>query len=570
MRTCIRTGGVVILWACLTAARAEVYEIGARDETEPLTHSPSADDSCIWVHPSDPSLSTIIGTDKHEGSYGGLRVYNLQGTEIQFLPDGKMNNVDIRYHFPLGTNRVDLVTSCERNSNSLAIYKVDPDTRMLTNIAARAIHPTLDVYGSCMYRSKNSGRYYTFITAKSGMMEQWELFDNGSNRVDAMKVRTFEVGTGWVEGCVADDESGDLYVGEEDVGIWKYGAEPDDGTDRVLVDTTGSGGHVVKDVEGLTLYYAQNGQGYLLASSQGEGSSGSLVSSFAVYERQSTNTFVLNFRIVDSNGVDQVTMCDGIDVCGFGLGPDYPNGLLVAHDDSNAPEGGENYKLVPWEQVARCSPDILLMDTSWNPRDVGRAYTLHTGVEGGQGGISPTNGLYAWRTNLVMSALPAPYYTFSNWAGDLSGTVNPSSLLMDSDHAVEAVFEPILVAMDTPQWWLAMHGLGTTDEDALEDTDLDSMPNWAEYQAGTVPTNALSFFRFASTSEAPDSAGHQLQWESVSNRIYTVSWSTNMGDAFVAQVPALAATPPLNTFTDTVHQILPTIFYRLSVRKQDP
>ena len=43
------------------------------------------------------------------------------------------------------------------------------------------------------------------------------------------------------EGCAADDELGHLYVAEEDVGLWKYGAEPDAGETRTAVDSVEKG-----------------------------------------------------------------------------------------------------------------------------------------------------------------------------------------------------------------------------------------------------------------------------------------------------------------------------------------
>ena len=62
--------------------------------------------------------------------------------------------------------------------------------------------------------------------------------DNGAGAVDATRVRgPWGVG-GAVEACVADDELGHLYLAAEDVGIWKYGAEPDAGSGRTLVDWT--------------------------------------------------------------------------------------------------------------------------------------------------------------------------------------------------------------------------------------------------------------------------------------------------------------------------------------------
>jgi 3-phytase len=96
-----------------------------------------------------------------------------------------------------------------------------------------------------------------------------------------MKVRSFDVGS-QSEGCVADDELGHLYIGEEDRGIWKYGAEPTAGRGRTAVGTVGDG-HLVADVEGLSIAYGAAGSGYLIASSQGD-------STFAVYERGGSNT----------------------------------------------------------------------------------------------------------------------------------------------------------------------------------------------------------------------------------------------------------------------------------------
>ena len=93
-----------------------------------------------------------------------------------------------------------------------------------------------------MYKSPSSGKVYAFVSqAGGGQFEQYELFDAGG-RVDARKVRSFNIG-GQTQGCVADDELGQLHVGEEDVGISKYGAEPTAGAARSQVDRVG--GHLV-------------------------------------------------------------------------------------------------------------------------------------------------------------------------------------------------------------------------------------------------------------------------------------------------------------------------------------
>ena len=319
--------------------------ISATVETDPVPHSgDAADDAAIWVNQHDRSLSTIIGTDKQ----GGLAVYDLSGRQIQYLPAGAANNVDIRNDFPLGGELVSLVVVSRQETKTLGIYKVDPSTRELVDVSA-GVSTTLDNnYGLCMYRSAVSGKTYAFVDSENdpganpGEVEQWELFDNGEGKVSGSLVRTFDVGT-QTEGCVADDELGYFYIGEEDIGIWKYGAEPDAGAERILVDSTGSTGHLVADVEGLTMSYSANSTGYLLASSQGN-------SSFVAYKREGGNDYVKTFKIEPGGGIDRVEQTDGIDVTTMDLGPNFPSGAFIAQDGKND-NGYQNFKLVPYQRI---------------------------------------------------------------------------------------------------------------------------------------------------------------------------------------------------------------------------
>ncbi len=54
------------------------------------------------------------------------------------------------------------------------------------------------------------------------------------------------------------------------------------GEARTLVDTTGPGGNLAADVEGLTIYHVDHNTGYLIASSQGD-------DTYAVYTREAGN-----------------------------------------------------------------------------------------------------------------------------------------------------------------------------------------------------------------------------------------------------------------------------------------
>lgn len=323
------------------------------------TGDDTADDPCIWIHPTDPALSTIIGTNKNLG--GGLHVYDLQGKEIQFTGGGRMNNVDIRYNFPLDGERVALVTAGERSRNTIAIYKVNPETRSLEDVAVRDIPLGLEeVYGSCMYHSPVDGRFYAIVNDKNGKIEQYHLFDDGEGLVDGELVRTLSVPS-QPEGCVGDDILAALYVGEEEEGIWKFGAEPTDPVEGRMIEKIGT--HIVPDVEGLTIYYADDSTGYLIASSQGN-------NTYVIFTREGANDYIGTFRIADGNQIDGTSDTDGIDVTNANLGPAFPAGVFIAQDGDN-PGANQNFKCVPWGTIARLFDPPLVISTSWDPRKVG-------------------------------------------------------------------------------------------------------------------------------------------------------------------------------------------------------
>lgn len=335
-------------------------------ETGPAHHSgDNADDSLIWIHPFDPSLSLVVGDDKA----GGIMVWDLNGVERQYLePTSRMNNLDIRYNFPLvGTysngiphTTVALIGVNNENGNKISFFKVNPYTRLLES-AGSVILSRSQPYGSCMYHSQISGKYYYFPNWTSGYVQQIELRDAGNGQVAGTRVREFDVG-GQVEGCVADDILAKLYVGEEAVGVWKYGAEPGDGAVRVQVDRTGAGGHLTADVEGMSIYYTSTDVGYLIVSSQGS-------DIFAVYKREDNNDYLGSFKIIANGSIDAVTDSDGVDVTNLPLGTRFPLGLFIAHDHSNAGAIDSNHKYVPWERIANALN--LAIDTTWDPRLVG-------------------------------------------------------------------------------------------------------------------------------------------------------------------------------------------------------
>lgn len=327
------------------AARSDMPFVHPLTETAPVeTDGDSADDPAIWVDRNNPSRSIIIGTQKQSGLY----VYDLSGAVLQFLPDGRMNNVDLRDGFQLGNQSVSIVAASNRTTDSISLYRIDPATRRLIDVADnRQDTGMLDPYGLCMYRSARTGKHYVFVNEGTGAMRQWELIDAGNGRIRTQMVREFRFES-QPEGCVADDETGVLYVGEEDVGLWRLGAEPDAGDARRSVATVETNSALKDDIEGVGLYTLPDGRGYLVVSSQGN-------NTYAVFRREGDNEYIGSFAVLadSARGIDGSSETDGLEVLSANLGGPYSGGIFVAQDGRNiAPQENQNFKLVPWSAIA--------------------------------------------------------------------------------------------------------------------------------------------------------------------------------------------------------------------------
>lgn len=306
--------------------------------------SKDQDDMCIWIHPTDPSRSTIIASDKHANR---VFVYDLEGKTIQAVAARHPGNIDVRYGFPLGGHKVDIVAFNQRDDPRIIVYKVDDKTRRLERVDNDGIR-TGENYGGTLFRSRETGKFYFLTTSYSGVVEQYELADDGAGKVTGKKVRSWR--GAFAEAAVADDGTGRIYIGEEHQGVREVGGEPDDPTPGQLVIKVGENG-LTADVEGLAIYYLVRGQGYLIVSNQGR-------NNFKVYERAGGHDFVGTFAIQGA------TDSDGLDVCNANLGPHFPKGVFACHTGT----GNCPVLLTPWEVIAEALPSRLKVDTFWDRR----------------------------------------------------------------------------------------------------------------------------------------------------------------------------------------------------------
>ncbi len=313
----------------------------------------SVDDMAIWVNPADPSKSLVVGADHQAHT---LDVYDLSGERVSSTSIGNANNVDLRTDFSFAGTPAPLVAV--GGDGQVDFYRLDTVAQKLVDVTKTAVSYT-GTHGVCLYHSPKNGKFYAFAVNRGGTVGQFELSET-AGEISGHKVRDINVnprppadatGNDALEGCVVDDAGGSLFVGEQDWNIWRYGADPGDSDDRVMVDKEESeGGNFARDVEGLAVVHSPYGN-FLLASAQGryDGQYGT----FNVYQLEAPYTFLRRVRVEGGPNSDGCERTDGIEAAWGDLGSRFPQGIFICQDNSNtAPgPGNMNFKYVPLHDV---------------------------------------------------------------------------------------------------------------------------------------------------------------------------------------------------------------------------
>lgn len=313
-------------------ARAVMAAVETVVTTDPAV---DADDPALWADPRDPSRAVMFGTDKSDGLY----VHNLDGTVRQFLPSGPVNNVDYRTGFVVSGREQVLVAASNDapGGNGVNLYLFDPATLATTDYGF--LSTPYEPYGFCMGR--RDGTFFLVVTTKAGTVHQMTVAAGPAGPVIGAP-RVLTLGS-QLEGCVVNDAADTLYVGEEDVGFWRFDfdpAAPTTATEIARVDRI----RIKDDVEGLTII-RDRGMQYLVVSSQGD-------STYPVFRIEGDqHVYVGRFAIVDGPVIDGVTQTDGLDAFSGPIGP-FPEGALAFHDHEDAANPGQqNFKMVDWRDV---------------------------------------------------------------------------------------------------------------------------------------------------------------------------------------------------------------------------
>ncbi|QDZ90971.1 phytase [Shewanella decolorationis] len=338
--------------AALTKASSKpsdnIIEIPAWVESAPSDRpGDTMDDPAIWVHPTEPEKSLVLGTNKR----WGLLSFNMRGEQVQALASGRINNVDLRQQVMLGGKKRDIAVATLRDNDSLAFYEIDAQGK-LSEYPNQATN-MVDIYGMCLYQDADT--LYVFANEKSGRIAQYRV-DWQVNGPSIKLVRDIHTPS-QVEGCVADETQHALFIGEEDQGIWRFNAKANGGTQGELIIK--AEGDLVPDVEGISLYQGANIHGkkqdLLVVSSQGD-------NSYLLYQAQPPYAQLGKFRIgVNLNGtengretsIDASSETDGLAVTHLSVGTGaWQQGMLVVQDGHNhLPDNNQSFKWLPWRSI---------------------------------------------------------------------------------------------------------------------------------------------------------------------------------------------------------------------------
>jgi len=326
-----------------------------------------ADDPSIWIHPTDPAQSLIIGTNKHAAPSGGLYVFGLDGKIKQIIAGlDRPNNVDVESGFPLGGTTVDIAVTTERNKRCLRVFAIE--NGVLRDLAPAGL-PVFEgqegesgaPMGIALYKRPRDGAIFAVVSRKTGPAQgylwQYRLTSDQNGALRAEKVRELGrfSGTGEIEAVAVDDELGAIYYSDEGAGYRKWAADPDDARaaqELAIFGADSPNDKLGGDREGIAVVSGDaSGQalgGYLVVSEQIKIDKGSGGTIYRLYPRHGTAKNPddhLEIVAKVRGGADDT---DGLEATTTPLGPDFPRGLLVVMNSV-----GRNFWIYDWRDIER-------------------------------------------------------------------------------------------------------------------------------------------------------------------------------------------------------------------------
>ncbi len=305
------------------------------------TESPdlgSATDGAFWT------LDDRIFLLAAEGE-GGLNVYATDGSRLSAQPGVTAGMVEVLRD---GQAEPRLAMVYDLASSQLSPWRISDTSGSLEALPAEPLPVNDELTGLCSFRSRLSGSWYLYGTTDEGLLHHWELY-HSDDRWQARLLRTIPAGKG-AGFCAVDPNDAQVYVGDEELGIWRFGAEPEADTTRELVDLVAPRGQLGEEIKGVSIYSVRPDLAYLLVADAGEG----YLSVYTLPDGESVGA-------LDIEGLSEAEGMAVLSTTGGGW-------LAIADEDQS--DGASEYKIVPWSAVASALGLVGMAETVAAPTPV--------------------------------------------------------------------------------------------------------------------------------------------------------------------------------------------------------
>jgi C1A family cysteine protease len=154
-----------------------------------------------------------------------------------------------------------------------------------------------------------------------------------------------------------------------------------------------------------------------------------------------------------------------------------------------------------------------------------------------------------------------------------SGTHTIRLTAFDNESGTGETSVAVIVRLDNtanglPDDWEDLFWTTSDSGGATNDSDGDGLSNYAEWLAGTDPTNPLSCFVLQAEEYIAASRGYVLSWRACSNRTYRIDWKPGLSDVFSELATNIvASTDGWMSYTDTLHQAHTNAYYHIGVSR---
>lgn len=175
----------------------------------------------------------------------GLLLLGKDGQQLSHL-EGHMELLDIRHNLALNGKTISLAASLDKQWNRPVLVSVSGN-----NVKAEAnlSSPNFQVDGLCLYQD-NQKHVYLFMLDGMGKAEQWLIYDGASESLAIRSVRELSMPPA-SSYCSVDDSTDTLYVSEEGLGVWAYGAHPEAKFERKPVNLVKPYGGESENIAGV-------------------------------------------------------------------------------------------------------------------------------------------------------------------------------------------------------------------------------------------------------------------------------------------------------------------------------